>query len=61
MIFSEVILEHLGTIFNNYNFKIIEQQRDFIELQSKAYKIIIAYNQFENLNTFLLGVMIKTI
>lgn len=56
MIFSEVILKHLGKIFNNYNFKIVEQRRDFIEVQSKAYKIIIVHNQFENSNTLWLGV-----
>ena len=56
MVFTEVILEHLGTIFNDYNFKVIEQRPDFIEVQSKAYKIIIAHNQFENSNTFWLGV-----
>jgi len=56
MIFSEIILENFGAVFNSYKFKVIEQRCDFIGVQSKVCKIIIARNQLENSNVFWLGV-----
>jgi hypothetical protein len=57
MTFSQIILEHLGAIFNNYNVKVIEQRCDFVEVQSETCKIIIAHNHLENSNIVWLGVI----
>lgn len=55
MKFAQTILEKMGSLFQRYHLRIIEQQNDYLKLQSDSLLVTIVYNPLEKSNTLWIG------
>jgi hypothetical protein len=55
MEFDQLVLNKLGSTFNEYGLITVEQRSDYIKLQSNCIEVVISHNKYEKSNTIWLG------